>query len=124
MATWILGVSAFYHGSAAALVRDGQIIGAAQEERFSRQKADASFPTRAIRYCLEKGAIARLSWIMSSFMRSRYRSLSVSWRHTWHSHPWGSIPSARPSRSGQNTNSASLRKSHCGWVHFATNPAL
>jgi carbamoyltransferase len=58
MATWILGVSAFYHDSAAALVRDGQIIAAAQEERFTRQKADARFPSRAIGYCLEKGAVS------------------------------------------------------------------
>src|SRR6516164_9556532 len=58
MAIWILGVSALYHDSAAALVRDGEIIAAAQEERFTRQKADARFPIRAIGYCLEKGAIS------------------------------------------------------------------
>jgi carbamoyltransferase len=50
----ILGISAFYHDSAAALVRDGQIVAAAQEERFSRKKHDARFPVNAIRYCLEK----------------------------------------------------------------------
>ncbi|WP_276480942.1 carbamoyltransferase [Paraflavitalea pollutisoli] len=49
----ILGISAFYHDSAAALVQDGQIIAAAQEERFTRKKHDASFPTNAIRFCLE-----------------------------------------------------------------------
>jgi carbamoyltransferase len=48
----ILGISAFYHDSAAALVRDGQIIAAAQEERFSRVKHDARFPQHAIAYCL------------------------------------------------------------------------
>ncbi|MDX1944313.1 MAG: carbamoyltransferase [Pirellulaceae bacterium] len=50
--TTILGISAYYHDSAAALVQDGRIVAAAQEERFSRQKHDASFPARAIAYCL------------------------------------------------------------------------
>ena len=58
MATFILGISAFYHDSAAALIRDGEIIAAAQEERFTRVKADARFPSAAIRYCLEQGAIS------------------------------------------------------------------
>lgn len=48
----ILGISAFYHDSAAALVEDGVIVAAAQEERFTRKKHDESFPTRAIEYCL------------------------------------------------------------------------
>ena len=52
----ILGISAFYHDSAAALIEDGQIVAAAQEERFSRKKHDARFPIHAIRYCLtERG---------------------------------------------------------------------
>lgn len=58
MPTHILGVSAFYHDSAACLVRDGHIIAAAQEERFTRKKFDARFPTNAIRYCLEEGGIS------------------------------------------------------------------
>jgi len=49
----ILGISAYYHDSAAALVRDGTIVGAAQEERFSRKKQDSGFPLNAINYCLE-----------------------------------------------------------------------
>ena len=53
----ILGVSAFYHDSAACLVRDGDIVAAAQEERFTRKKFDAGFPTNAIRFCLEQGGI-------------------------------------------------------------------
>ena len=53
----ILGVSAFYHDSAAALVEDGEIIAAAQEERFTRKKHDARFPSHAVQYCLsEAGA--------------------------------------------------------------------
>jgi carbamoyltransferase len=58
--TSILGISAFYHDSAAALVVDGEIIAAAQEERFTRKKHDPAFPTRAIAYCLqEAGQSAR-----------------------------------------------------------------
>lgn len=57
MATHILGISAFYHDSAAALLRDGEILAAAQEERFTRRKADARFPSQAIAYCLEEGGI-------------------------------------------------------------------
>ena len=53
----ILGVSAFYHDSAAALVVDGRIVAAAQEERFTRRKHDARFPANAVRYCLEAAAV-------------------------------------------------------------------
>jgi carbamoyltransferase len=56
--TDILGISAYYHDSAACLVRDGQIIAAAQEERFTRKKHDAGFPHHAVRYCLREGGIA------------------------------------------------------------------
>ena len=54
----ILGISAFYHDSAAALLEDGRIVAAAQEERFTRKKHDARFPLHAIRYCLTEGGIA------------------------------------------------------------------
>jgi carbamoyltransferase len=53
----ILGLSAFYHDSAAALVEDGEIIAAAQEERFTRRKHDPGFPVHAIKYCLRQGSI-------------------------------------------------------------------
>lgn len=53
----ILGLSAFYHGSAAALVQDGEIIAAAQEERFSRKKHDARFSVQVVRYCLQEADI-------------------------------------------------------------------
>ncbi len=53
----ILGISAFYHDSAAALVVDGRIVAAAQEERFSRRKHDARFPGHAIQYCLREGGL-------------------------------------------------------------------
>ena len=58
----ILGISAFYHDSAAALIEDGRIVAAAQEERFSRKKHDARFPANAIRYCLAEGG-ARLGGV-------------------------------------------------------------
>ena len=55
--TAILGISAFYHDSAAALVVDGEIVAAAQEERFTRKKQDASFPKNAVEFCLRQGGI-------------------------------------------------------------------
>ncbi|HUN81851.1 MAG TPA: carbamoyltransferase N-terminal domain-containing protein, partial [Phycisphaerae bacterium] len=55
---YILGVSAFYHDSAAALVHDGRIVAAAQEERFTRKKHDSSFPVNAIKYCLAEAGIS------------------------------------------------------------------
>jgi len=54
----ILGISAYYHDSAAALVRDGDIVAAAQEERFSRRKHDARFPGHAAAWCLDEGGLA------------------------------------------------------------------
>jgi carbamoyltransferase len=53
----ILGISAYYHDSAAALLRDGDIVAAAQEERFTRKKHDPRFPVNAVRYCLEEAGI-------------------------------------------------------------------
>jgi len=54
---YILGISAYYHDSAAALLKDGDIVAAAQEERFTRKKHDHNFPTHAIRYCLKEAGI-------------------------------------------------------------------
>ncbi len=61
----ILGISAFYHDSAATLIEDGRIIAAAQEERFSRIKQDANFPIRAIEYCLDEsgGALTNIDYV-------------------------------------------------------------
>jgi len=53
----ILGISAFYHDSAAAVILDGKIIAAAQEERFTRKKQDSGFPKEAIKYCLKEANI-------------------------------------------------------------------
>jgi carbamoyltransferase len=54
---FVLGISAFYHDSAACLLRDGDIVAAAQEERFTRRKGDAGFPSNAVAYCLERAGI-------------------------------------------------------------------
>ena len=55
---YILGISAFYHDSAACLLENGEIIAAAQEERFTRKKHDARFPYHAINYCLDEANIS------------------------------------------------------------------
>jgi len=55
---YILGISCFYHDSAAALIKDGKLIAAAEEERFSRIKHDFNFPSKAIRFCLEHAGIS------------------------------------------------------------------
>jgi carbamoyltransferase len=57
MPSYILGLSAYYHDSAACLLRDGEIVAAAQEERFTRKKGDAAFPRQAVAYCLRAGGI-------------------------------------------------------------------
>jgi carbamoyltransferase len=55
--TLVLGISAFYHDSAACLLRDGEVVAAAQEERFTRKKHDAGFPARALAFCLEQAGV-------------------------------------------------------------------
>jgi carbamoyltransferase len=57
MAVHVLGISAYYHDSAACLLRDGEIVAAAQEERFTRKKGDPDFPRQAVDYCLRKAEI-------------------------------------------------------------------
>src|SRR5918995_1056286 len=54
----ILGISAYYHDSAAAVVVDGTAVAAAQEERFTRRKHDAGFPAHAVRYCLAEASVS------------------------------------------------------------------
>ena len=53
----IIGLSAYYHDSAACLIKNGDIISAAQEERFSRKKHDSSFPSNAINFCISQGKL-------------------------------------------------------------------
>src|SRR5258706_3712910 len=57
MSTYVLGISCFYHDSAAALLKDGEIVAACQEERLSRKKHDSDFPARAVRYLLKEAGI-------------------------------------------------------------------
>jgi len=57
MSTYVLGISCFYHDSAATLIKDGEIISAAQEERFTRIKHDSSFPSNSIKFCLNNAGI-------------------------------------------------------------------
>jgi len=61
----ILGISAFYHDSAAALISDGEIVAAAQEERFTRKKHDSGFPRQAVDFCLRQAGTpspASIAW--------------------------------------------------------------
>ncbi|MBI3457063.1 MAG: hypothetical protein HY002_14900, partial [Candidatus Rokubacteria bacterium] len=62
----ILGISCYFHDAAAALLRDGQLVAAAEEERFSRKKHDYEFPHRAIDFCLRSGGLggADLDWVV------------------------------------------------------------
>ncbi len=89
MATHILGISCYYHDAAACLLRDGRMVAAASEERFSRKKHDPEFPSQAIAYCLEAGGIGvenldlvgfydkpilKFEWILCSAMATFPRS--------------------------------------------------
>ncbi len=67
MPTRILGISAYYHDSAACLVADGEIVAAAQEERFTRKKHDSSFPARAIDFCLKEGGCSVNDLVLVGF---------------------------------------------------------
>ncbi len=75
---YILGISCFYHDAAAALLKDGVLIAAAEEERFSRNKHDSGYPTHAVAYCLDGGRHHRLKIsTTSSSTRSRCPSSSA-----------------------------------------------
>ncbi len=95
LASLILGVSAFYHDSAACLLDNGSIVAAAQEERFTRKKGDSSFPAHAVEYCLRR-AIWR-SWASTT---SPCSSSSGSSSRTSASPRRGSSSFSRPARSG------------------------
>ena len=65
--TSILGISAFYHDSAAALIADGKIVSAVQEERFSRKKHDADYPSNAVNYILKSNSFC-LNYTILTFL--------------------------------------------------------
>ena len=64
---YIIGISAFYHDSAACILKDGEIVAAAQEERFTRKKHDQNFPLNAINYCLMESGIDSLELDLVAF---------------------------------------------------------
>lgn len=72
---YILGISAFYHDSAACLIFNGEIIAAAQEERFTRKKHDDSFPVNAIQYCVAEANITASEIGYVVFMKSHWLNL-------------------------------------------------
>ncbi len=77
----ILGISAYYHDSAACLVRDGEVLAAAQEERFSRKKHDHRFPTQAVDFCLRHAGITIniKTTLMNNFVKvSHAKPLSMA----------------------------------------------
>jgi carbamoyltransferase len=73
MPKYILGISAFYHDAAAALIKDGEIIAAAQEERFTRKKHDPSFPRNAIYYCLREAGIGEEDLDLAAYHDDSYK---------------------------------------------------
>jgi carbamoyltransferase len=73
MPEYVLGISAFYHDAAAAILRDGEIIAAAQEERFTRKKHDTGFPGNAIDYCLREAKISEEGLDLTVFHDDSYK---------------------------------------------------
>ena len=103
--TAILGISAFYHDSAAALVVDGDIVAAAQEERFTRKKHDPGFPANAIAYCLKEGGLqGRPARLRRLLRQAASPSSTGCWRPTWPTRRRASRVSGWPCRSGSRTS--------------------
>jgi predicted NodU family carbamoyl transferase len=73
MPNYILGISAFYNDAAAAILKDGEIIAAAQEERFTRKKHDPGFPRNAIDYCLREAGISEEKLDLVVFHDDNYK---------------------------------------------------
>ena len=67
----ILGISCYFHDAAAALLEDGVLVAAVEEERFTRKKHDYDFPINAINYCLQMANTTKKIWITWSFMKNR-----------------------------------------------------
>ena len=78
----VLGISAFYHDSAAALIEEGRVVAAAQEERFTRKRHDADFPANAVGYCLEAPSAETSAAFLDLALarcRRRRRGLTAGW---------------------------------------------
>src|SRR5712672_321574 len=102
----ILGISAYYHDSAACLFRDGQVIAAAGEERFTRKKHDHGFPDNAIRYCLAEGKIQAKDLDYVGFYDKplvKFERILLTYIATF---PKSFARSTRPFRSGSPRSSA------------------
>jgi carbamoyltransferase len=100
----ILGISAFYHDSAACLVRDGTIVAAAQEERFSREKHDASFPARAIAFCLEESGLSADDLDAVVFYEKPFIKLERILKRFWPTPPAAFAPLPGPCLHGCDKN--------------------
>ena len=96
----ILGLSAFYHDSAAALVVDGQVVAAAQEERFTRKKHDSGFPHHAIAYCLAEAGVTLADIDHVAFYDKPFLKFERLLETYLAFAPGASVPSAWRSRSG------------------------
>ena len=84
---YILGISCYYHDAAAVLLKDGMLIAAAEEERFSRIKHDYSFPKRAIRFCLEQEGIQGTDLEYAVFFEKPFRKFDRILMTTLHTYP-------------------------------------
>ena len=107
----ILGISAYYHDSAAALVRDGELVAAAQEERFTRIKHDAAFPEHAVRYCLDHAGVPADGLDAVVFYEKPLTHFVRLLRTYLGTAPGGSAPSTGPCPSGCGRSSGSARRS-------------
>ena len=103
----ILGISAFYHDSAACLLRDGEIVAAAQEERFTRKKGDSSFPTHAIEYCLRTAGSRRRGSRVRRLLRQAAAQVRADPRDLSRGRAARvSVRSSRPAPSGSRRSSS------------------
>ena len=105
----VLGISAFYHDSAAALVRDGELVAAAQEERFTRIKHDERFPINAIRYCLEAGGVGPGRHRRGRLLRQAAHHVRAAAAH---------LPARRPA----GLRARSSRRCRCGCARSCGSP--
>jgi len=114
--TAILGISAFYHDSAAALVVDGEIVAAAQEERFTRKKHDDGFPACAIEYCLSQGGLKPPDLNYVGYYEKPLLKSSAYWRPIWAMRPRAFGLLSRRCQSGSSRSSTCQAKSgaDCG----------
>lgn len=126
MAVYILGISAFYHDSAAALLCDGTIVGAAQEERFTRYKGDNSFPAKAVQFCLNEAGITASDLDHVVFYEkplTKFERLLETYRHFGLT-AWASFREALPLWARQRLHlpgiiRAALGDGYAGPIHFA-----